>query len=91
MRGAYERAGNLPGTEATLKRAVALRPDYWDRCNNLGLFYDRHGRSTEALAQYQRVLEVTLDNAPVYSNIGVRHLNLEKLPKRRVPSRNPSS
>ena len=35
---AYENAGHIEQAEAAFKKAVALRPDYWDTYDDLGLF-----------------------------------------------------
>jgi eukaryotic-like serine/threonine-protein kinase len=73
---AYEHMGQTANAEANYKRAVALRPDYWDGYNTLGLFYDRINRYPEAVAQLQRVIELTPDNAQAYSNLAAVYLDM---------------
>src|SRR5262249_13141440 len=45
----YETGGRLAEAETTFKKAAALRPDYWDGYDELGLFYDRQNRYPEAI------------------------------------------
>jgi serine/threonine protein kinase/tetratricopeptide (TPR) repeat protein len=71
----YEHAGRLPDSEAAYKKAIALRPDYWDGYNVLGNFYDAQGRYDEAVAQFQHALQLTPDNATVYSNLGATYVD----------------
>ena len=71
----FEHAGRLADAEAAYKKAIALRPDYWDGYNSLGNFYDDHGRYDEAIAQFQHALELTPDNAAIYSNIGATYVD----------------
>jgi serine/threonine protein kinase/tetratricopeptide (TPR) repeat protein len=72
----YERL-NRPGeAESNLKRAIALRPDYWNGYQALALFYGRQNRLQDAIAQLQRVIDLTPDNATAYSNLGGEYLML---------------
>jgi serine/threonine protein kinase/tetratricopeptide (TPR) repeat protein len=66
----YENAGRIPEAEAAYRKAVALRPDYWDGYEELGFFYDRQGRYPEAIAQLQQAVSLTPDNAQIYANLG---------------------
>ncbi|HKH98819.1 MAG TPA: tetratricopeptide repeat protein, partial [Candidatus Sulfotelmatobacter sp.] len=61
--------------EAAYKKAIALRPDYWDGYNSLGLFYDDQGRYEDAFKQLQRAIELTPDNATAYSNLGAAYVD----------------
>jgi serine/threonine-protein kinase len=63
--------------EASLKKSIALRPDYWDGYNSLGAFYHRQARYREAAAEFRRVLELTPDNAQAYNNLGAALKRLE--------------
>lgn len=72
---AYDLAGRDADAEAAYKQAIALRPDYWDGYNSLGLFYDDHGKYDEAIAQLQHAIQLTPDNAQVYSNLGATYLD----------------
>lgn len=71
----YETGGRLAEAEATFKKAAALRPDYWDGYDELGLFYDRQNRYPEAIAQLRHAAELTPDNAQVYSNLGAVYID----------------
>lgn len=56
--------------ESLLKRAIALRPQYWPGYQWLGWFYYDHGRNEEAVEQFKRVVGVAPDSAAGYSNLG---------------------
>jgi serine/threonine-protein kinase len=71
----YEHAGRLPDAEAAYKKAIALRPDYWDGYNSLGLFYDDQGRYEDAFKQLQHAIELTPDNSTAYSNLGAAYVD----------------
>ena len=40
--------------EATYRRAIEMKPDYWGGYDNLGLFYYTQGRYEDATAQFQK-------------------------------------
>lgn len=67
---ALENAGRVAEAEQAYRKAAAMRPDYWDGYNTLALFYDRHGRYQDAIAQLGRAVELTPDNAQAYFNLG---------------------
>ena len=79
MAGLYEHMGHAADAETNYKRAVALRPDYWDGYTALGNFYDRQNRVRDAIAQYRHVIELTPDNAEAYSNLGAEYMVLNDL------------
>ncbi len=76
MAGVYEHTGRVTDAEATYKRAIALRPDYWDGYNSLGDFYDRQKRVQDSIAQYRRIIELTPDNTAAYNNLGIEYMEL---------------
>jgi Flp pilus assembly protein TadD len=47
-----------------------VRPNYWANYSNLGRFYIRVSRYSEAEAQYRRVIDLAPDNAFGYSSLG---------------------
>ena len=69
MAYAYESTGRIAEAEAAFKKSLALRPDYWDGYNSLGLFYNRHRRFNDAISQLELARQLTPDNAEVYYNI----------------------
>jgi len=77
MAGVYEHIGRIPDAEGNYKRAIALRPDYWDGYRSLGEFYDRQKRFPDSIAQYRRVIEVTPDNPEAYSDLGAEYMELK--------------
>jgi serine/threonine-protein kinase len=75
MAHSHESAGRISEAESTYKQAAALRPDYWDGIEELGLFYDRHERYPEAIEQLRRVVQLTPDNAQAFSNLGAIYID----------------
>jgi serine/threonine-protein kinase len=71
----YENAARIKEAEEAYKKAVALRPDYWDGYNTLGSFYRRQRRFGEAIAAFQRAIELTPDNTESYNNLADVYLN----------------
>jgi eukaryotic-like serine/threonine-protein kinase len=71
----FEHAGRLADAEAAYKKAIALRPDYWDGYNSLGLFYDDQRRYDDAFRELQHAIELTPDNATAYSNLGAAYVD----------------
>ena len=69
MAHAYENASRIADAEAAYKKATALRLDYWDGYNTIGLFYDRQRRYDEAIKSLQRAIELTPDNAQVSARL----------------------
>jgi serine/threonine-protein kinase len=77
MAGVHEHVGHILDAEANYKRAIALRPDYWEGYLALGEFYGRQKRVQDSIAQYRRVIELTPDNPEAYSDLGVEYMELK--------------
>jgi eukaryotic-like serine/threonine-protein kinase len=71
----YEKMGRIADAEQTLLKAAAMRPDYWDGYNSLGVFYDRQSKFPQAIQEYQTAEKLTPDNAMVYSNLGAAYID----------------
>jgi len=61
-----------------------LQPDYFAGYNLLGRFYYTHGRYTDALTQWDRVVELTPDSYRAVSNLGVLYVKLDRWPDAKV-------
>jgi serine/threonine protein kinase/tetratricopeptide (TPR) repeat protein len=70
-----ENAGHVQEAEEAYKKAVALRPDYWDCYDELGLFYYRQERYSDAASQLRQAITLAPDNAQVYANLGAVYSN----------------
>jgi predicted O-linked N-acetylglucosamine transferase (SPINDLY family) len=66
----HHEAGRLDDAVALYKRALALKPDYVEACNNLGVALQTQGRIEEAVAQYRRTLELRPNSAEAHINLG---------------------
>jgi eukaryotic-like serine/threonine-protein kinase len=67
---AYENAGHIEEAEMAYKKSIALRPEYWNGYEELGIFYDNQGKYPEAVTQLRQAISITPDNAQVYVNLG---------------------
>jgi eukaryotic-like serine/threonine-protein kinase len=66
----YASMGQEDKAESTYKKAAALRPQRWDGYYELGVFYYQQRRYTDAAAEFERVLEMTPDNAMAHATLG---------------------
>jgi eukaryotic-like serine/threonine-protein kinase len=67
---AYTKIGNLSGAEATYKKAIALRPNYWSVYSRLGLFYFGQARYSEAAQMFLKVTQLAPDSYQGYLTLG---------------------
>jgi protein O-GlcNAc transferase len=49
---------------ALIQKAIEQNPGYVDARNNLGTSFLQQGKVNEAIAQFQKTLEIKPDNAP---------------------------
>jgi len=66
----YASMGQAERAESTYRKAAALRPQDWNGYYELGVFYYRQRRYTEAATQFEKVLEITPDNAMAHATLG---------------------
>jgi len=59
----YASMGQHEEAERTFKRAVAFRPNHWGGHYELGRYYFLRRRFADAAREFERVLEITPDNA----------------------------
>lgn len=71
---AYGKLGNTSAAEATYKKAIALRPDYWGVYSWLGGFYYSQNRYPEAEQQFRKAVALAPHNSRGYSNLGAMYL-----------------
>jgi tetratricopeptide (TPR) repeat protein len=64
------REGNLDGAADCHRRALALRPQYFEATLNLGNVLWRQGAIDEAIAQYQEALRLKPASAEAHNNLG---------------------
>ncbi|HVW86618.1 MAG TPA: protein kinase [Bryobacteraceae bacterium] len=63
-------AGKLNEAEATYRRAIRYRPNFWLGYNDLGVFYNDHARYREAEQALSKAAALTPDNYIVHRNLG---------------------
>ncbi|ACC69829.1 tetratricopeptide repeat-containing glycosyltransferase family protein [Paraburkholderia phymatum] len=66
----------LDHAEIYWRRAIALKPDYCDAHNNLGVVLKESGRLDEAKACYHKALSISPTHAGAYVNLGRLHAQL---------------
>jgi eukaryotic-like serine/threonine-protein kinase len=62
--------GQAEKAEITYKTATVLRPQDWSGHYELGVFYYRQRRYADAAGEFERVLEITPDNALAHATLG---------------------
>ena len=70
--------------EASLRRAIQIKPDYAEAHNNLGLAFQDLGRLDEAEAGLRRAIQIKPDYAEAYSNLGITLKALGRLDEAEV-------
>lgn len=60
----------LSGAEAQFKKAIDLRPDFYEAYNNLGLAISDQGRREEAVAAFKKAVELSPEAPEAYNNLG---------------------
>ena len=76
LAAAYQKMGNTAAAEATFRKAVSLRPNYWSVYNAFGAFYYSQARYKEAAEMFHKVTELAPLNYRGYSNLGGINLAL---------------
>jgi len=66
----YASMGQVERAESTYKKATVLRPQDWNGHYELGVFYYRQRRYSDAAAQFDLVLASTPDNAMAHATLG---------------------
>ena len=60
----------LSGAEAQFKKAIDIRPDFYEAYNNLGLALSDQGRREEAVASFKKAVELSPEAPEAYNNLG---------------------
>jgi Tfp pilus assembly protein PilF len=83
---AYDMKGALDKAEYHLKKAVALKPDYSDAYNYLGVVYFRQGKVCQAIKAYHKALEnlLYLNPQDAHLNLGIAYLSGKEYQKAEV-------
>ena len=53
-----------------LQHAIAIDPNFWFSYSFLGRAYEHEGKLPEAIAQFQRALDLEKENAEIWSGLG---------------------
>lgn len=60
----------LAAAEAEFRKALDIRPDFAEACNNLGLTLSDLGKKDEAVAAFRKAIELSPDAPEAYNNLG---------------------
>jgi Flp pilus assembly protein TadD len=71
---AYYELGRDGEAEAMYRRAIQLRPTYWQNHSALGIFLLRRGRLDEAQEVFRRVLELRPESDTGYVNLAAAYI-----------------
>ena len=62
-------------------RAIAIKPDYAEAYNNLGVTYNKLGQLEQAVQAYEEALKIDPDYADAHNNLGILFKELGQLDK----------
>jgi tetratricopeptide (TPR) repeat protein len=71
--------GRFAEAEAGFRQQLALRPDWAEVHNDLGIALAQQGRVDEAITSFQQAVRVRPDYAEAYNNLGVVYNQIGKL------------
>ena len=80
---AYEKNNAPDAAEATLQKAIDLRPNLWLGYKWMGLYHFNAGRYERAIDQYDKILELAPNSVHAHLNIGGFYVHLEDYDKAR--------
>ncbi|MDP2806851.1 MAG: tetratricopeptide repeat protein [bacterium] len=60
----------LSGAEVQFKKAIDIRPDFYEAYNNLGLAISDQGRREEAVTAFKKAVELSPEAPEAYNNLG---------------------
>jgi tetratricopeptide (TPR) repeat protein len=63
--------GKLETAVESYKKALAIKPDYAEAYNNMGVTLKEQGKLEEAIEAFNKALTITPDYADAYNNMGV--------------------
>ena len=70
---AVQNSGALDGAIASYEKAVAIKPDYHEAWNNLGVAYWHKGDYDQAIESYQKAVAIKSDLHEAWYNMGVAY------------------
>jgi serine/threonine protein kinase/tetratricopeptide (TPR) repeat protein len=81
----YAAEGRYTDAEVMYRRSAALRPDYWQGFNALGLFLKHQHRYDEAAEEFKKVIQLTPDNSAGYYNLAANYIDAGRLTEAEAP------
>jgi tetratricopeptide (TPR) repeat protein len=71
---AYAESHRTADAEGLFRRAISLRPDYWENHNSYGKFLSSLGRFEEAMQPFREVVRLRPDSDVGYTNLAGVHI-----------------
>jgi Flp pilus assembly protein TadD len=71
---AYGASHRTADAESLFRRAISLRPDYWENHNELGRFLASQGRYEEAKTPFREVIRLRPNSDTGYTNLAGMHI-----------------
>ncbi len=73
--------GRLEQTRQLLEDMLAVHSDNWQVWNEAGVVYLRHAKHDEAIAHFNKAIELDPQSSAAFTNLGATYLQAHKLPK----------
>ncbi|MDD3296382.1 MAG: tetratricopeptide repeat protein [Candidatus Omnitrophica bacterium] len=77
----YAENGKFDMAIEEFKKALGLKPDFFEAYNSIGFCYIQLGRYEEAIKHFEKALEFNSDYAQAYDNIGVAYSFMKQFQK----------
>lgn len=74
-----QKLGKLDEAEASYKKAIELKPNYFQALNNLGSVLQKIGKLDESEASYKKAIKFKSDFIQAHNNLGLLLQNIGKL------------
>lgn len=77
----YAKLNRWQDAERTLRRVLAVRPNYWVAYNELGVAFNSQGKYSDAIDQFQSACVAAPGSSMAFSNLGTVYMQLGHFPE----------
>jgi serine/threonine protein kinase/tetratricopeptide (TPR) repeat protein len=77
----YSKLNRWQDAERTLRRVLAVRPNYWIAYNELGFAFNSQGKYSDAIEQFKSACIAAPGSAMAFSNLGTVYMQMGHFPE----------